>query len=114
MRKGAEAWDKNKKMHQKILGKLEVMRANRAKRILSQENAAREEIQAPVSARKESSGSRSASRNPSRNASPIKANQAQPIVNPAFNVVRKSSLKSAVRDILRERNEGITDRVKGL
>ncbi|KAI9643432.1 hypothetical protein NHQ30_008051 [Ciborinia camelliae] len=118
MRKGAEAWDKNKKMHQKILGKLEVMRANRAKRISSQENAAREETQASASARREASGSRSASRsgsrNPSRNASPIKANQAQPIINPAFSGVRKSSLKSSVREILKERNEGITDRVKGL
>ncbi|KAF7939908.1 uncharacterized protein EAE98_000035 [Botrytis deweyae] len=113
MRKGAEAWDQNKKIHQKILGKLEVMRANRAKRISSQENAAREEIPGSLSARKESSGSRSVSRagsrDVSRNASPVKANQAQPIVNPAFSVARKSSLKSAVRDILKERNEGVRD-----
>ncbi|KAA8566334.1 hypothetical protein EYC84_008919 [Monilinia fructicola] len=119
MRKGAEAWDKNKKIHQKILGKLEVVRANRAKRILAEENAAREGMQAPVSGRKEPSASRPASRvgsrNPSRNASPIKANQAQPIVNPAFGgTPRKSSLKSAVREILKERNEGITDRVNVL
>lgn len=110
MRKGAEAWDQNKKIHQKILGKLEVMRANRAKRISSQENATREETPALLSTRKEGSGSRSASRagsrNVSRNGSPVKANQAQTIVNPAFSVARKSSLKSAVRDIL---NEGIRD-----
>ena len=114
MRKGAEAWEENKKIHQKILGKLEVMRANRAKRLLSQENIAREEI--PVPAKKESSGSRAGSRAGSRNGSPIKANQAQPI-NPSLSgrpEIRKSSLKSTVREILKERNEGITDRVKGL
>ncbi|ESZ96674.1 hypothetical protein SBOR_2933 [Sclerotinia borealis F-4128] len=118
MRKGAEAWDINKKMHEKILGKLEVMRANRAKRISCQEMASREEISLPILARKESSGSRptsrAGSRNPSRNVSPIKANQAQPIVNPAFTGIRKSSLKSTVRDILKEQNEGITNRVNGL
>lgn len=119
MRKGAEAWDKSKKIHQKILGKLEVMRANRAKRIASQENVLREENQAPVSARKESSALRSASRagsrSASRNGSPVKANQSQPIINPAFHgTPRKSSLKTAVREILKEKNEAIADRVQGL
>ncbi|QSZ31995.1 hypothetical protein DSL72_001564 [Monilinia vaccinii-corymbosi] len=119
MRKGAEAWDKNKKIHQKLLGKLEVMRANRAKMISSQENGAREAMQTSVLARKESFASRSVSRagsrNPSGNPSLIKANQAQPIVNPAFGgTPRKSSLKSAVREILKERDEEITDRVNAL
>jgi hypothetical protein len=81
MRKGAEEWRKSRKIHERIVGKLEVMRRGAAK-----------------------NKDKDAATNASGNEAPRDVNPNPKAFAGGKTEVRKSSLKSVVRQIIKEKD----------